>query len=224
MSLIEIEIDKQIAINSLQSEEQIVEPTRWLDVGVSIAMLIFLMPLLLICALLVKVQDGGPVVFRQERIGKDGRLFTCFKFRSMVCHADKVLESLLASDEHARSEWLSDHKLRADPRITPVGWFLRKSSLDELPQLINVLRGDMCLVGPRPIIPSERVRYGRQFSAYCSVRPGITGLWQVSGRNDVSYRRRVAMDVLYSRSKSLTFDLFILLKTIPAVFSSKGTY
>jgi len=197
---------------------------RVLDVVVSLAALVFLMPLILVLAALIRLQDGGPAVFSQRRIGQGGRLFNCLKLRSMTVDADRRLEILLASDEAARSEWELTQKLRKDPRITPLGLFLRRSSLDEIPQLINVLRGEMSLVGPRPIVQRERSRYGRRFAAYCRVPPGITGLWQVSGRSDTLYRRRVAMDVLYSRKKSLTMDLWILVRTIPAVLTRSGSY
>ena len=142
----------------------------------------------------------------------------------MVVDADERLKRLLEMDPAARSEWKLTHKLRNDPRITKLGRFLRKSSLDELPQLINVLRGEMSLVGPRPIVHSEIVHYGRWFSSYCSVRPGITGVWQVSGRNDTSYRRRVAMDHLYARNNSLRLYLWVMLMTMPAVLSRRGSY
>ena len=151
-------------------------------------------------------------------------LFKCLKFRSMLVDADRRLQELLAQDPVARAEWERDHKLRDDPRITALGSFLRRSSVDEIPQLFNVLRGEMSLVGPRPIVAAEVPRYRRYINHYCSVTPGITGLWQVSGRNDVSYRRRVALDVTYARSKSLLFDLKILAATVPAVLLRKGSY
>ena len=199
-------------------------PSRVLDIVVSLAALLFISPLLLTLAIMIRLQDGGPALFGQSRIGLGGKMFTCFKLRSMVMDSDARLEALLSSDPVARMEWELDHKLREDPRITRLGGFLRRSSLDELPQLFNVLRGEMSLVGPRPIVPKERVKYGSKFAAYCSVTPGITGLWQVSGRNNVSYRRRVAMDVIYSRSKSLSYDLTIIFKTIPAVLTRRGSY
>ena len=193
-------------------------------IALTLMMIVFLAPLMLCVAMAVLAQDGGPVLFAQRRVGYGGRSFPCFKFRSMAVDAEARLERLLAQDPAAREEWARDHKLRNDPRITPVGVFLRRSSLDELPQLFNVLRGEMDLVGPRPIVRAEAARYGRRFGHYCTVRPGITGLWQVSGRNDLSYRRRVAIDTLYARSKSLTFDLKILLLTVPAVLFRRGSY
>ena len=198
--------------------------TRVLDIGVAIVALIVLAPVMLIVSLLVFASDGGPIFFRQERIGVGGRTFSCFKFRSMMVDAEARLAELLAGDPLARREWEHDHKLRRDPRITTIGGFLRRSSLDELPQLFNVLRCEMSIVGPRPIVAKEAERYGRYFVDYCSTRPGITGLWQVSGRNDTTYRRRVALDVTYARSRSVLMDLRILARTIPAVLTSRGSY
>jgi lipopolysaccharide/colanic/teichoic acid biosynthesis glycosyltransferase len=197
---------------------------RAFDIVVALAAILFTAPLLIMIALGVKLHDGGPALFGHERIGMGGRTFRCLKFRSMVSDAETRLATLLATDPQARAEWARDFKLRRDPRITPLGDFLRRSSLDELPQLFNVLRGDMSIVGPRPIVRSEAVRYGARFESYCGVRPGITGLWQISGRNDTSYRRRVAMDAVYARSKCLSWDIKILLLTVPAVFLAKGSY
>jgi exopolysaccharide production protein ExoY len=168
--------------------------------------------------------SGGSPLYRHRRVGQYGEFFDCLKFRTMVDNADHVLQKLLNSDRQATEEWLRDHKLRDDPRITRLGRFLRKTSLDELPQLWNVLRGEMSLVGPRPVVRDELGRYGRKISTFLSVRPGITGLWQISGRNDIDYRRRVALDVCYVRSRSLTLDLYILFRTLPAVVKSSGAY
>jgi lipopolysaccharide/colanic/teichoic acid biosynthesis glycosyltransferase len=187
-------------------------------------LLLFFAPLMLAVAVAVFVQDGGPIFFAHERVGLGGRFFPCLKFRSMATDAQARLQNLLANDAAAKQEWDRDHKLRNDPRITRVGDVLRRSSLDELPQLFNVLRGEMSLVGPRPIVEAEARRYGRRVNDYCSVRPGITGLWQVSGRNDTSYRRRIAIDVVYSRRKSLLLDARILVMTIPAVLLRRGSY
>jgi lipopolysaccharide/colanic/teichoic acid biosynthesis glycosyltransferase len=197
---------------------------RLFDIVIAFTAILFTAPLLLVVYLAVKFYDGGPSLFGHLRIGRNGRYFKCLKFRSMVVDADERLARLLASDPAARAEWDRDHKLRSDPRITPLGDFLRRSSLDELPQLFNVLRGDMSIVGPRPIVAAEASRYGRRFSSYCTVRPGITGLWQVSGRSDVTYRRRVAMDSLYARRKSLGWDVWILFMTVPAVLLARGSY
>ena len=183
----------------------------------------FLAPVMLATALIVLLQDGGPVIFKHRRIGRNGETFECLKFRTMAVDAQARLAALLASDATAREEWARDQKLRCDPRITPLGGFLRKTSLDELPQLINVLRGEMNLVGPRPIVESEIARYGRRFRSYRAVKPGITGLWQVSGRNDVAYSTRVALDALYARRQSPGLDIWILLRTVPAVLMRQGS-
>ena len=192
--------------------------------GITLLALLFLLPLMLAVALAIWVQDRGPVLFAHRRVGLGGRSFYCLKFRSMALDAEARLQSLLANDPVAAAEWAADHKLRNDPRVTPLGAFLRKTSLDELPQLFNVLKGEMSLVGPRPIVDAEIVRYGRRFNDYCRVKPGITGLWQVSGRNDVSYRTRVAMDAVYAKHKSGRLDVWILAATIPAVLARKGSY
>jgi lipopolysaccharide/colanic/teichoic acid biosynthesis glycosyltransferase len=195
---------------------------RTLDVSIALAVILFALPLLLIIAMAVATQGPGGIVFAHQRIGKDGKPFKCLKFRSMVRDAEARLKDLLDNDPEARAEWARDHKLRKDPRITPIGDFLRRSSLDELPQVFNVLRGEMSIVGPRPIVVAEIDRYGRRFCDYCSVKPGITGLWQVSGRNDVSYRRRVALDTVYARRKSFALDVKILFLTVPAVLLGSG--
>ena len=200
------------------------EPTRVLDLAIAVAVILLTAPLLVALAMMIKLQDGGPAVFGHTRIGRGGRSFRCYKFRSMVVDSDARLQALLATDPEARREWELDRKLRNDPRITQIGAFLRKSSLDELPQVINVLRGEMSIVGPRPIVAAEAVRYGASLRQYCAVRPGITGLWQVSGRNNLPYHRRVALDRLYARSKCLSVDLKILALTIPAVLSRNGSY
>ena len=198
--------------------------SRALDLMAGCAVLIFIFPLLLGIALAIYVLDGRPIFFVQQRVGRDGAIFPCMKFRSMAVDADVQLKNLLACSATAQAEWACDHKLRRDPRITPFGAFLRRSSFDELPQIFNVLRGEMSLVGPRPIVKAEIRRYGTRFKHYCSVRPGITGLWQVSGRNDVSYRTRVAMDVVYAKKKSLRTDLWLILLTVPAVLFRRGAY
>ncbi|MDB5690026.1 MAG: hypothetical protein JWL91_1902 [Sphingomonas bacterium] len=197
---------------------------RLIDIVGAAGALLFFLPLLIFIALLVLVTSRGSVFFGQQRIGRGGRMFTCYKFRSMVVDAEHRLQELLATDPEAQREWLRDHKLRRDPRITRIGNFLRRSSLDELPQFFNVLRGEMSLVGPRPIVVGEIARYGRYLGSYASVKPGLTGLWQVSGRSNTSYRRRVAMDVAYARAKSLRLDMSILLATVPAVVGGRGSY
>jgi exopolysaccharide production protein ExoY len=195
-----------------------------LCLALTILLLLFVLPLLIVIAIAVKVQDGGPVIFAQERIGRGGKPFKCLKFRTMRQDAATRLNQLLDRDPAARAEWAADHKLKNDPRVTPVGDFLRRASLDELPQLLNVLRGEMAIVGPRPIVAAEISRYGSRFRHYCAVKPGITGPWQVSGRNDVSYRRRVALDTIYARNRSFAWDLVLLGATLPAVLLSRGSY
>ncbi len=195
---------------------------RAFEIPVCLAAVIFLAPLLLTLALLIFLQDGGPPFFGHQRIGKYGRRFSCLKFRSMAPDAEDRLAKLLKSDPVAREQWRRDHKLKDDPRITPIGRFLRKSSLDEIPQLFNVLQGDMSLVGPRPIVAAEIPRYRRFYADYCSIRPGVTGLWQVSGRNETNYRRRVALDVIYVKRRSPALYLAVLLATVPAVLSRRG--
>jgi lipopolysaccharide/colanic/teichoic acid biosynthesis glycosyltransferase len=197
---------------------------RVFDIGAACLLLAFLAPLLVLVALLIYFSDRGPILFSHQRLGLGGRPFGCLKFRTMLVDSEERLRRLLESDSAARAEWARDHKLRHDPRITALGRFLRKTSIDELPQLWNVLQGQMSLVGPRPIVRDERVRYGRYFTYYSTVRPGITGLWQVSGRNDMSYRRRVACDVVFARKPSLRHNAGILLRTIPAVLMSRGSY
>lgn len=197
---------------------------RTIDVVASVAAIIFLLPVLLLTALAVKISSPGPVLFAHKRIGRNGRLFPCLKFRTMAVDAQERLAHILATDAEARAEWARDQKLRNDPRITPIGKFLRASSLDELPQFFNVLSGQMSLVGPRPIVGAEKERYGRYYRHYCSVRPGITGLWQISGRNDVSYRRRIAMDVKYVQKRNLGVNFRILVMTVPCILAARGSY
>lgn len=197
---------------------------RIFDIVGSIAGIVFFAPLMALIALLIYITSGGPILFSQQRIGKCARPFRCLKFRTMVVDAQARLEELLANDPAARAEWELEHKLHNDPRITKLGAFLRKSSLDELPQFFNVLVGDMSLVGPRPIVLDEITRYGRYFGEYCRVRPGITGLWQVSGRNDVTYRRRVALDVSYVRSRRFLANFRILMLTVTSVLMARGSY
>jgi len=194
-----------------------------LDIVVALLALIVFGPLMVMIWLIVRLSSDGPGIYAHPRIGLNGREFRCLKFRSMVRNSNERLAELLASDPQARLEWEQTHKLRNDPRITPIGWFLRKSSLDELPQLFNVLKGEMSLVGPRPVIAAEIERYGAHALDYIRTRPGLTGLWQVSGRSDTSYAARVALDVAYVRLWSLGRDVEIILKTVPAVLLQKGS-
>jgi Undecaprenyl-phosphate galactose phosphotransferase WbaP len=196
---------------------------RVFDVVGAILLGIGFLPLILVIAVLLHM-EGGPIIFRHRRVGRNGKAFDCLKFRSMVPDADRVLRELLEEHPEFKAEWLRDHKLRDDPRITAVGRFLRRTSLDELPQLWNVIRGEMSLVGPRPVIREELLRYGRCACVYLSARPGVTGLWQVTGRNNTDYRRRVVLDVYYVRRQNLFLDLYILLKTTYVVLGGSGAY
>lgn len=169
-------------------------------------------------------RDGGPAIYGHMRVGRHGKEFPCYKFRSMIINSQEVLDDLLKSNADARLEWEKDFKLKNDPRITPIGNFIRKTSLDELPQLFNVLRGEMSLVGPRPIIYEELVRYDDDADYYLMAKPGMTGLWQVSGRNDVDYKTRVYFDSWYVKNWSLWNDIAILFKTVKVVFNRNGAY
>jgi exopolysaccharide production protein ExoY len=196
---------------------------RVLDViGATLLGIVFL-PLILAVAALLRRQ-GGSIIFRHRRIGRNGQAFDCLKFRSMVPDADRVLRELLECHPELKAEWLLHHKLRHDPRITAVGRFLRRTSLDELPQLWNVIQGEMSLVGPRPVVREELLRYGRHLHRYMAAKPGVTGLWQVTGRNDTDYRRRVVLDVYYVRRQSVLLDLYILMKTTLVVLGGSGAY
>ncbi|WP_269533735.1 sugar transferase [Chitinimonas sp. BJYL2] len=196
---------------------------RSLDIFASLILMMLLALPLLMIAVVLRMQ-GGPVLFAHWRIGRGGRRFPCYKLRTMLPDAEQRLAALLAESADARQEWARDFKLRKDPRVTPLGEFLRKTSIDELPQLWNVLIGDMSLVGPRPIVAEELARYGPHAPSYLSVRPGITGLWQVSGRNDTSYEHRVSLDVHYVQNWSLGMDCRILVRTIGVVLGRTGAY
>jgi len=198
--------------------------TRCLDIAASLGAIVILLPLLLLIVVALKLTSPGPVLFAHRRVGAGGRVFPCYKFRSMVVNSAEVLEQHLASCPLARAEWTRDQKLRNDPRITPIGRILRRTSLDEVPQIFNVLRGEMSIVGPRPIVEAEVVRYRQYIADYMSVKPGITGLWQISGRNNTTYRRRVALDTAYARSRTLALDLAIIVRTVPAVVTGSGCY
>jgi exopolysaccharide production protein ExoY len=198
---------------------------RVLDVLLATAILLALYPLLLFITLMILVTDGRPVLYEHPRVGHRNRSFRCLKFRTMIKDADRRLEEILRSDSAARAEWQRDQKLRRDPRILrPSGAFLRRTSLDELPQLFNVLRGDMSLVGPRPVTRQELQFYGGNLEYYFRARPGITGPWQISGRNDTSFEERVHLDVTYVRSGRLRDDLVILLRTPLVVLTGRGAY
>lgn len=196
---------------------------RCFDVGGALILAVVFSPLIAVI-LLVMLRNGGAPVFRHTRIGRNGEPFECLKFRTMVPNAEQALRDLLNGDQALREEWDRDHKLRNDPRVTRLGRLLRSTSLDELPQLWNVMRGEMSLVGPRPVTRGELLRYGRNMILYMMVKPGITGLWQVSGRSATDYRRRVAIDVCYVRNRSFLLDMWILLKTTMVVLGRRGAY
>ena len=199
---------------------------RAMDVALSAALLLLLLPVFLALAAAVAA-DGGRVFYSHRRVGRNGRTFGCLKFRSMRPDADRFLSDLLARDPAALAEWRAARKLRRDPRVTPVGRVLRATSLDELPQLINVLRGEMSLVGPRPVVQEELEQHYAPAGAaadYLSVRPGLTGPWQVSGRSDMDYRERVKLDADYARNPSLLRDLALLAYTVVVVLRRRGAY
>ena len=197
---------------------------RLFDITVAATAILFLSPLLVMLAALVKFSDGGRVFYGHRRIGQNGKNFYCLKFRTMVENGDEVLASHFLNNPASREQWDTTRKLHNDPRVTNVGQVLRKLSLDELPQLFNILAGDMSFVGPRPVMEDELERYGSTVDYYLKSRPGLTGLWQISGRNDVSYRTRIALDRHYIENWSFVCDLKIIVRTLPVVFSSRGSY
>jgi len=197
---------------------------RLVDIFLAISGIVLLAPLLIICFIATVATSRGPALFRHKRVGFNGKHFDCLKFRTMVTDAPERLRILLDSDPVADAEWATNRKLRYDPRVTAIGAILRKSSLDELPQLFNVLKGDMSIVGPRPVTDEELVRYASAIDAYLACRPGITGLWQVSGRSTTTYNKRIACDTFYARNWSMSLDAKILIVTIPAVLLSDCAY
>jgi Undecaprenyl-phosphate galactose phosphotransferase WbaP len=196
---------------------------RVFDIVASMSAIVVLSPVLIVIATLVKL-DGGPALYGHTRVGRHGKKFRCLKFRSMVVNSEQVLKDLLARDPEARAEWEREFKLKNDVRVTRIGRFLRRTSLDELPQFWNVLRGEMSFVGPRPIIDQELERYGEASKYYLMATPGITGLWQVSGRNDVDYATRVSLDVSYVENWTFRKDIGILFKTFFVVIRGTGAY
>ena len=196
---------------------------RCLDILGAVAIALIFSPVVVLVAGVMAFQKG-PLLYGHERIGYRGKRFRCYKFRSMVPNAHEVLEEYLISNPKAKVEWERDFKLKNDPRITRIGKIIRKTSLDELPQLWNIVKGDMSLVGPRPIVREELDRYGRGVRFYLANRPGLTGLWQVSGRNDIDYKRRVAMDRTYAHKASFAFDLKIVALTAYITITGKGSY
>ena len=196
------------------------------DLLFSFLFLITFLPLFLIISLLIKLSSRGPIFFQQERIGKNNISFKCIKFRTMYPEAKDILENLLLKDLVLKREFEETHKIKNDPRITTIGKFLRKTSLDELPQFINVLKGEMSIIGPRPIVKDEKKKYGANFKKVSSMKPGITGLWQVSGRNNLTYKRRIMLDINYVENYNLLMDLRILLRTFGVILFplDRGAY
>jgi len=198
---------------------------RAFDIIFSLFFIILFSPLYILIALIIKLTSKGPIIYKHKRIGKDGKIIEIYKFRTMYENADKILEDLLKKDENLKKEWERNYKLKNDPRITPIGKFLRKFSLDELPQFFNVLKGDMSVVGPRPVVKEELEKfYGDYKKFYLAVKPGITGFWQVSGRSNTTYEDRVKFDTIYVVNWSLWLDLIIILKTLKVVIKNEGAY
>jgi exopolysaccharide production protein ExoY len=195
---------------------------RLLDLSVACTLMPCLVPLFLVCAVIVRISSPGPVLYRQKRIGRFGREFTLWKFRTMYSNSDEILRNYLETNPAAAREWKQTRKLRNDPRVTRLGSILRRASLDELPQFLNVFAGTMSLVGPRPIVAAEKAQYGDAYFFYTSAKPGLSGLWQVSGRSDLSYDQRVNLDADYIRQWNLALDIKILWRTGAAVWASKG--
>jgi exopolysaccharide production protein ExoY len=196
---------------------------RGIDIFAALVFFTVFLPLYVAVAIGVRWSSHGPALYSQSRVGQHGRTFRFYKFRSMVVDSDEVLTSFLDSDSSAKSEWDQYQKLTNDPRITRFGRFIRKTSLDELPQFWNVLKGEMSLVGPRPCMPGQERFYGRHWATYCALKPGLTGLWQVSGRNKLTYEQRVRLDARYAKEWSLWLDAKILLKTVKVVLTNDGS-
>jgi exopolysaccharide production protein ExoY len=197
---------------------------RAMDLALAVPTLVVLAPVMGAIAIGVKLTDPGEMIFKQPRVGVAGQTFRCLKFRTMRRDASERLEKLLASDPAANEEWKKFQKLKNDPRVTKFGLFLRKTSLDELPQLVNIIRGEMSVIGPRPITSGEIHRYGTDFHFYKAAKPGVIGLWQVNGRNRLTYEERVAMDIEYTATWTIWSDIKITLKAIPAVLFGSGAY
>jgi exopolysaccharide production protein ExoY len=224
-SLSDFQIDPDLDFSSKVAESPVgLTSKRIVDIVLALTGIILLSPLLIMCFLVTWASSSGTALFRHRRFGFNGKPFDCLKFRTMVADAPERLGKLLETDAAAAAEWAQCQKLRHDPRVTPIGALLRKSSLDELPQLFNVLRGDMSIVGPRPATEDELLRYGASVNAYTACRPGITGLWQVTGRSSTSYETRVSCDAYYAHKWSLSLDSKIIIVTIPSVLLTKNAY
>ena len=196
------------------------------DLFFALIILITCFPIFIFIAFLIKLSSRGPIFYLQERIGKNKKAFNCIKFRTMHPEAEDILENLIVNNKKLRKEFEETHKLKNDPRITNIGKFLRKTSLDEMPQFLNVIKMEMSIIGPRPIVKKEIQKYGASYNKVISIKPGITGLWQVSGRNNLSYKRRVILDCLYVDNISLIIDLRIMIRTLGVIFfpNDRGAY
>ncbi len=192
----------------------------------SLVFITLISPFFLIISILIKFSSRGPIFYSHKRLGKKGKFFSCIKFRTMNPEAEDLLENLLEKNTEIKSEFEKTHKIKNDPRITPIGKFLRKTSLDEIPQFINVLKGEMSIVGPRPIVEAEKQKYGNKLNEVLTVKPGITGLWQVSGRNNLTYKKRVDLDCIYVKEKDILMDLRIIFRTIGVILfpMDRGAY
>jgi undecaprenyl-phosphate galactose phosphotransferase len=222
LAALEVDLDSLGRRGFLPRVDQAIK--RLVDITLSALVLTVTSPLFLIISTAIKLSSRGPVVFRHRRIGAGGRYFDCYKFRTMVVDADRKLEEVLAGSPDLRKEFAKTHKLKDDPRVTRIGALLRKTSLDEFPQFWNVLKGDMSIVGPRPIVTEEMTRYGRWLPLVLELRPGITGLWQVSGRNDTTYAERVALDRRYALTRTIATDFSIMAKTPTVMLKRNGAY
>lgn len=195
---------------------------RAFDIVVALVALTLTLPVWIVVALVTLIERRGPALYAQERIGRHGRMFRCWKFRTMYPNADEVLHEVLDSDPVLAQEWAEDHKLTRDPRVTPIGRILRRFDLDEIPQFINILRGDMSVVGPRPVVLAEAPKFGELLPVVLSVRPGLTGLWQVSGRNEMTYRERVEREAAYVQTRSFQGDVSICFRTPVTLLQRNG--
>ncbi|MGL5059500.1 MAG: sugar transferase [Microcoleus sp.] len=219
-----LEGDRRISLSLQRLDGEFFK--RLFDILFSLAVLILFAPVYLLLALSIALSSPGPIFYIQERVGKNRKMFYCLKFRTMVENADDILLEIMEKSPHLRQEFEDNFKLKQDPRITWIGRFLRMTSLDEFPQFWNVLKGDMSVVGPRPLVEEELPRYGNHINKVLTIRPGITGLWQVSGRNDIPYPRRVQIDLYYAKEKNLWMDMWIVFKTIGVVIfpNNNGAY
>tara|TARA_B100000212_G_C27382863_1_gene537899 strand:- start:2467 stop:3120 length:654 start_codon:yes stop_codon:yes gene_type:complete len=198
----------------------------FLDIFFALLILLIGSPFLIVISLLIKLSSRGPIFFSQERIGKNNKTFKCIKFRTMHPEAEDMLENLINNNKSIRKEFNETHKIKNDPRITNIGKFLRKTSLDEIPQFLNVIKMEMSVIGPRPIVKEEIEKYGNSISKVLTVKPGITGLWQVSGRNNLSYKRRVSLDCIYVNNVNFIMDIRIIIRTLGVILfpNDRGAY